>query len=120
MEVKSISPVALSNPVRGQRPEAIEPPRARPSASSGAPKELKTNEIQGQLARSLLRESGVEQADLAKYRVNLDIDGDTGRVIAEIRDRHSGDLVSEVPSRTLLRQAAMLQETLGTILDKPV
>lgn len=116
MEVKGITPVAASSPIRDQRPQAAQQTASGPGTAPAAP----TSEIGGRLARNLLAASGVKEVDLTKYKVNLDIDGDTGRVVAEIRDRRSGDLVSEVPSRTLLRQAAMLNETLGTILDKPV
>ena len=67
----------------------------------------------------MLEEAGIKPVEIDRYRVQLDIDGDTGRVVAEIREKESGDLVTEVPSRTLLRQAAMLKDTLGMILDTP-
>lgn len=116
MEVKGITPVAMGNQIRDQRPQAARQTSSGPGPAPGAP----SSEIGGRLAHNLLAASGLKDVELAKYKVSLDIDGDTGRVVAEIRDRSSGDLVTEVPSRTLLRHAAMLNETLGTILDKPV
>ena len=119
MDVKGMGPVIQGHVSRepqalGARPHRNRVEPAKPSQA------VEAGELRGELAQKLLQESGIKQADLAKYQVKLDIDDGTGRVVAEIRDRESGDLVTEVPSRELLRQAAMLQEVLGTILDKPV
>ena len=119
MEVKNVSPVAFGTP----RPQpntarssgAVDAPAQPDPASTKVP-----GEISGQLARRLLADSGIKQADMDRFRVKLDIDGDTGRVVAEVRNRETNELVTEVPSRKLLRHAAMLKETLGMILEKPV
>lgn len=116
MDVKSIDPVPLSNQDKSNR--AASPPARAPSASPATP-ELR-RELVGPLARRILEDSGIEPKELSRFRVQLDIDDATGRVIAEIRDKDTGELVDEVPSRKVLRQAAMLKEAIGMILDKPV
>ena len=116
MEVHNNRPVALDSSPRPQQPKQA----ARAEQSSPAPATEMRREIGGQLAQQILKASGIKPAEIFRYKVQLDIDGDTGRVVAEVREKESGELVREVPSRTLLRQAAMLNETLGMILDKPV
>ena len=119
MEVKGISNLAAAPARREAAPAA---PAAADSLPKGADRSGKSvpNELKGALAQKLLESSGIKPAEFDRFRVEIDIDGDTGRVVAEIRNRQTGDLVDEVPSRTLLRQAAMLKETLGTLLDTPV
>ena len=116
MEVHNNRPVALGSNPRQQQPKQAARLQ-QPSPASGT--ELR-REISGQLAQQILQESGIKPTEIFRYKVQLDIDGDTGRVVAEVREKDSGELVKEVPSRTLLRQAAMLNEALGMILDKPV
>ncbi len=116
MDVKGITPAAAASlartpQARGSRPAE---PQAQPRTG-----EIRS-ELAGPLARRVLEDSGIKPADIAKYRVKLDIDDDSGRVVAEVRDKKSGELVNEVPSRKLLRQAQMLKEAVGMILDKPV
>ena len=117
MEVKNVSPVALGSAT----PQAPRGAKAVEKANQPDPASTKVQgEVSGQLARRLLTDSGIKQADMHRFRVKLDIDNDTGRVVAEVRNRQTNELVTEVPSRKLLRHAAMLKETLGMILDKPV
>lgn len=122
MEVKGISPLAAA-PARRESGPA--PGRASGHIANSLPKAADpsatgTKELHGALAEKLLESSGIKSADLHRFRVELDIDGDTGRIVAEIRNRQTGDLVEEVPSRSILRHAAMLKDTLGTLLDTPV
>lgn len=116
MEVHNNRPVALDSKPRQQQPS----PAARAEQPDPAQGAGLRREIGGELAQKILQESGIRPAEIFRYKVQLDIDGDTGRVVAEVREKDSGELVKEVPSRTLLRQAAMLNEVLGTILDTPV
>ncbi len=116
MEVHFNRPVALDSSPRPQQPKQA----ARSAQPSPAPAAELRREIGGQLARQILKDAGIKPTEMFRYKVQLDIDGDTGRVVAEVREKDSGELVKEVPSRSLLRQAAMLNETLGMILDKPV
>ena len=116
MEVKSIAPVAVDRVAAPVQPRARQTPGANAAPESPGFR----NELTGPLAAKILGDSGLEPAEIFKYRVQLDIDKPTGRVVAEVRDKVSGELVTEVPSRTLLKHAAMLREALGMILDKPV
>ena len=116
MEVKGITPVALRTQARSSQSSGGRPaePQAQPNST-----EIR-DELTGPLAQRILKDSGIGAAEISKYQVKLDIDDDSGRVVAEVRDKHTGELVEEVPSRKLLRQAQLLRETLGMILDKPV
>ncbi|MDJ0951700.1 MAG: flagellar protein FlaG [Alphaproteobacteria bacterium] len=116
MDVKSIAPAAVASLARSPQGRGARPaePQAQPRADQIR------SEITGPLAQRILEDSGIKPAEIGKYRVKLDIDDDSGRVVAEVRDKESGELVNEVPSRKLLRQAQMLKEAVGMILDKPV
>lgn len=114
MELRNITPVAAGIAAGPQTTAAKQPERGKSAHKA----ELR-QELTGPLARKVLEDVGIKPAEIDRYRVQLDIDGDTGRVVAEVREKESGDLVTEVPSRTLLRQAAMLRESLGMILDTP-
>lgn len=116
MEVRTFNPVASATSSLTQT--ASKAPQ--PKSGSAAQEAQARREITGPLAQKLLEASGIKPAEISRFRVQLDIDDGTGRVVAEVRSKESGELVAEVPSRTLLRQAAMLRETLGMILDKPV
>ena len=118
MEVKNVSPVTLGT--SAPRVPQARSARAEPAIQPDSTSIKNRGEVTGQLARRLLADSGIKQADMDRFRVKLDIDVDTGRIVAEVRNRQTNELVTEVPSRKLLRQAAMLKETLGMILDKPV
>lgn len=119
MEVKNVSPVVFGT--RAPQPSRAGAANAAGgSIDTGPASTTVSGEVTGQLAERLLADAGIKQADMNRFRIKLDIDNDTGRVVAEVRNRHTDELVTEVPSRKLLRQAAMLRETLGMILDKPV
>ena len=119
MEVKNVNPVALGAAApRAPQARSVKAADVAPQPDSASTKSR--GEVTGQLAKRLLADSGIKQADMHRFRVKLDIDVDTGRIVAEVRNRQTDELVTEVPSRKLLRQAAMLKETLGMILDKPV
>ena len=116
MDIKatgSVQPVPAVT-ASGQHREAPRGAEHRVPAAKGDKAELT-----GALRDSLLEAAKVPQSNRKEVRVQLDIDGESGRVVAQIRDRATGDLVQELPSRTVLRQAAMLDEVLGLILDKP-
>jgi len=115
MELRNITPIAASTAAGPQTTNTAKQPERGKSAQKA---ELR-QELTGPLAQKVLEDVGIKPAEIDRYRVQLDIDGDTGRVIAEVRNKESGELVTEVPSRTLLRQAAMLKESLGMILDTP-
>ena len=116
MEVKSINPGAVGQRSRSQ-PTAVAQPR---KAEAPADNRGIRGELRGPLAQRILKDSGIKPVEIHRYRVQLDIDDNTGRVVAEVRKKETGELVQEVPSRVLLRQAAMLKEALGMILDRPV
>jgi len=116
MDVKTIIPIASG--ATKPRPEVAAPRAIQPKVPIAVP-EIK-QELKGQMAQAILKDSGIDPKDINRFQVKLDIDEGTGRVVAEIRNRETGELVNEVPSRKLLRQAALLKEALGTILDRPV
>jgi uncharacterized FlaG/YvyC family protein len=49
--------------------------------------------------------------------VRLDVDDDTGRVIAQIIDRDSREIIRQVPPEELLHIAARLNDLVGLLFD---
>ena len=117
MEIRPVSPAALGDPAPATTPKA--PMSPKPAAATPNTATRISRELSGPLAQQLIADSTPEPVRIDQYRIHLDIDRGTGRVVAEIRDKETGDLVQEVPPKTLLKQAALLKEALGTILDTP-
>lgn len=116
MEVKGIGPAVFITPASAPQESGG---RAAETQQQPARRAIR-DELTGPLAQRILSDSGIKPVEISKYRVQLDIDDDSGRVVAEVRDKATGELIEEVPSRTLLRQAQLLREAIGMILDKPV
>ncbi len=70
-------------------------------------------------ARAVLDDSGIPPAEISKYSVRLDIHKETGRVVASIRNKETGEILQSFPSESILRGAVMLKNMIGTILDDP-
>ena len=51
-------------------------------------------------------------------RLSVDVDKPTGRVIGRIVDSNTGAVVSQVPSKEMIRLWEMTREMLGKLLDK--
>lgn len=92
-----VRPVAPVDPVADARPR-------------GEPKEKV-------LERALVEAAGLKLADVGKVRVALTVDEDANRVIAMVYDKETGELVRQIPTDEVLRNAALIRELLGESLN---
>lgn len=53
-------------------------------------------------------------------RVELNFNQDTGRVIAKVTDRVSGDVLREIPSKELQQLFSQMREYLGSFVDEEI
>lgn len=115
MELGRINPIAQNTAIPAAQ---IAAGAGRHILQEAAPPPVNNNEqISSSLAKAVLKDSGIKPADISRFNVRLDIHKETGRVVANIFNKETGKLVQKVPSEALLRQAEMLGEVLGTILD---
>lgn len=52
-----------------------------------------------------------------QYQIELCVDQETGRVVARVIDRESGEVVRQVPPEYVLQLAMYIDEWLGRVLD---
>jgi len=52
-----------------------------------------------------------------QYQIELRVDQETGRVVARVIDRESGEVVRQVPPEYVLQLAMYIDEWLGRVLD---
>lgn len=115
-----ITRVPLS-PKTAPEAEQVAPGRAidAKAADPEATKIARQRKLREALADVILKQSDIPVAELSKVRVRLDMDTETGRLIAAIENKQTGEVVQTIPSETILRGAAMLEKVIGTVLDKP-
>lgn len=53
-------------------------------------------------------------------RVELNFNQDTGRVVAKVTDRTSGEVLRELPSKELQQLFSQMREFLGSIVDEEI
>lgn len=53
-------------------------------------------------------------------RVELNFNQDTGRVVAKITDRASGEVLRELPSKELQQLFSQMREYLGSVVDEEI
>ena len=53
-------------------------------------------------------------------RVELNFNQDTGRVVAKITDRASGEILRELPSKELQQLFSQMREYLGSVVDEEI
>ena len=52
--------------------------------------------------------------------VELNFNQDTGRVVAKITDRASGEILRELPSKELQQLFSQMREYLGSVVDEEI
>ncbi|OSQ39678.1 hypothetical protein TMES_06810 [Thalassospira mesophila] len=52
------------------------------------------------------------------YRVELNFNRDTGRVIARVTDRTNGEILREIPSKELQNLFSQIRDYLGTFVNE--
>lgn len=115
-----ITRVPLSPTTAPRAKDAAPDARAAGRAAEATANEIaQRRELNEALAEAILKQSDVPVADFSKVRVRLDVHTETGRLVAAIENKETGELVQTIPSETILRGAAMLERVIGTVLDRP-
>ena len=60
---------------------------------------------------------GLKSADVGKVRVALAVDENSNRVIAKVYNKETGELVRQIPTDEVLRNAALIRELLGESMN---
>jgi flagellar protein FlaG len=106
-------------------------------ASTPAPSSASANNASSQLDLTAARPQKIESNPAARLqqalasldipelensgaRVELNFNQDTGRVIAKITDRTSGEVLRELPSKELQQLFSQMREYLGSIVDEEI
>lgn len=120
MEIARTSPVPnVAKPAQKAAPDAARGGAQSQVARARVQQAEAKREVGEAMAKAILADSNIEPADISKFSVSLDIHKETGRVIAEIRNKDTGEVLQKIPSDSILRGAVMLEQAIGTILDKP-
>ncbi len=72
------------------------------------------------LERALVEAAGLKSADVGKVRVALAVDENSNRVIARVYNNETGELVRQIPTDEVLRNAALIRELLGESVNTVV
>ena len=101
-------------------PAAPAVPAARADAGFAAAKpETKASAVPQKMQDAL---ASIDLPDLANgtARVELNFNQDTGRVVAKVTDRVSGDVLRELPSKELQQLFSQMREYLGSFVDEEI
>lgn len=111
MQVTPVPPtpgIAASGP----QPVAAGPkPTARSAASAAGEVAVRSFE------RALVEAAGLSPQNAARFRVALSVDENSNRVIAKMYNKETGELVRQIPTDQMLRNAALIREMLGAAVD---
>lgn len=55
---------------------------------------------------------------LDNYRIELNFNRDTGRVVAKVTDRSNGEILREIPSKELQNLFSQIRDYLGTFVNE--
>ncbi|NIY77791.1 flagellar protein FlaG [Thalassospira sp. HF15] len=97
---------------------AVASARADTESASVKP-ETKTSAVPQKMQDAL---ASLDLPDLAdgSARVELNFNQDTGRVVAKVTDRVSGDVLRELPSKELQQLFSQMREYLGSFVDEEI
>tara|TARA_B100000674_G_scaffold228488_1_gene187924 strand:- start:1501 stop:1866 length:366 start_codon:yes stop_codon:yes gene_type:complete len=101
-------------------PAAPAAPAAKADAGSAAARpESKPSAVPQKMQEAL---ANMDLPDLADgtARVELNFNQDTGRVVAKVTDRVSGDVLRELPSKELQQLFSQMREYLGSFVDEEI
>ncbi len=111
MQVTSVPPTPAT-PQPGVRKQSAEQAQAAgPGAPSGGEVTLRSFE------RALVEAAGLKPSEAAKVRVALSVEEGTNRVIAKMYNKETGELIQQMPTDQMLRNAALIREMLGAAVD---
>lgn len=103
---KSASPVSTQTSAPSSQHELT---------SAGRPDNSPANKLQKALASLDIPELSDNNS-----RVELNFNQDTGRVVAKITDRASGEVLRELPSKELQQLFSQMREYLGSVVDEEI
>ena len=106
-KISSSAPTARS----GNAPAQMDPVTAQPKKIDTGP----AAKLQQALANMDIPELANNDA-----RVELNFNQDTGRVVAKITDRASGEVLRELPSKELQQLFSQIREYLGSVVDEEI
>ncbi|WP_417827930.1 flagellar protein FlaG [Thalassospira sp.] len=108
----------------GTQPSTVAPASAQTSlqdslTAAGTASLASDNEQAAKLQQALSQLDIPELSD-KNARVELNFNQDTGRVVARITDRTSGEILRELPSKELQQLFAQMREYLGSVVDEQI
>lgn len=118
MEITRTPPAAVAE--QALKPTQAPAPAVDPKVQAQISHAAARQELSEAQAQAILQDSGIKPADISKFDVRLDIHKETGRVVASIQNKKTGEVLQKFPSESILRGAVMLQNMIGTILDEPI
>ena len=89
------------------------------AASTAAKSAEKQSAVPKELQDALVSLDLPDVAD-GSARVELNFNQDTGRVVAKVTDRVSGDVLREIPSKELQQLFSQMREYLGSFVDEEI
>lgn len=81
---------------------------------------LATDNEQAAKLQQALSQLDIPELSDKNARVELNFNQDTGRVVARITDRTSGEILRELPSKELQQLFAQMREYLGSVVDEQI
>jgi flagellar protein FlaG len=72
------------------------------------------------LERALAQAAGLDPQEAQQVRVALSVDQTTNQVVARVVNKDTGELVRQVPTEQVIRNAVLVHEMLGATLNKQV
>ena len=55
---------------------------------------------------------------VSQYRLDFDVDDDTGRIVVKVKDVETGDILRQIPSEEMLEFARNASRGVGVTLDQ--
>lgn len=97
----------------------VAPAKLNAISSAMAKPENKPSAVPQEMQDAL---ASIDLPDLADgtARVELNFNQDTGRVVARVTDRTSGEVLRELPSKELQQLFSQMREYLGSFVDEEI
>ena len=92
----------------------------QPAARAGAPVAPQPANVEVRVKafeRALIEAAGLTEAQATQVRVSLSVDESTNRVIAKMYNDQTGELLRQMPTDQMLRNAALIREMLGAAVN---
>lgn len=111
---------------------SVQATKAAPSQSAAVPSinaskqtDLTAAGQQGSVSQASKLQKALANLDIPEIadnnaRVELNFNQDTGRVVAKITDRSSGEVLRELPSKELQQLFSQMREYIGSIVDEEI